>query len=132
MAKKAWGEWKKTATGAASTVPASHLTHPTMPESAGGTKAEKAANTKKMLAEWNAALEVIFPLITKRDVSTPALIPYGDAFTDADKTDIPSIDVPPGTPPWMYDNDGWARRVGTDLNAKRANITITVPKGIIP
>ena len=84
MAKKAWGEWKKSDTGAASTVPASHLTHPTMPESAGGTKAEKAANTKKMLAEWNAALEIIFPLITKRDVSTPALIPYGEAFTDGE------------------------------------------------
>ncbi|MGH8555263.1 MAG: uracil-DNA glycosylase family protein [Gammaproteobacteria bacterium] len=46
MAKKAWNEWKKTPAGAASTIPVAHLAHPTQPESAGGTKAERAANTK--------------------------------------------------------------------------------------
>ncbi len=34
-------------------------------------------------------------------------------------------------PRWMYDDDGWARRVGTELLMKRRNITLTVPEGII-
>jgi len=132
MAKKAWNEWKKTPAGVASTTPVAHLTHPTQPESAGGTKAERAANTKTLLKGWNAALKALHPHIHHPDVPVPTLTLYGDAFTDADKTDIPSIDLPAGIPPWMYDNDGWARRVGSTIAAKRANITITVPKEALP
>jgi len=32
----------------------------------------------------------------------------------------------------MHEQDGWARRVGSDEQKKRANITITVPKGVLP
>ena len=132
MAKKAWNAWKKTPTGASSIIPAAHLTHPTQPESAGGTKAERAANTKTLLKGWNTALNALHPHIHHPDVPMPTLTLYGDAFTDAEKTDIPSIDLPAGIPPWMYDNDGWARRVGSTVAAKRANITITVPKEALP
>jgi hypothetical protein len=107
------------------------LTHPTFPESAGGTSAEKKANTKKMLTEWNGVLPTLHAAITHKDVATP-LVLYGEAFADADKVDIPSFDLPPGTPPWMYDNDGWAKRAGTTVTSKRANITITVPATALP
>ena len=57
---------------------------------------------------------------------------YGTAFKDTDKTAIPDFDLPAGIPPWMYANDGWAKRAGADAKKKRLNITITVPKGIVP
>jgi len=31
----------------------------------------------------------------------------------------------------MYEGDGWAQRVGKTAADKRANITITVPDGVI-
>jgi hypothetical protein len=31
----------------------------------------------------------------------------------------------------MREQDGWARRAGKDDLAKRRNITITVPKGVV-
>jgi uracil-DNA glycosylase len=130
LANKAWTEYTK-AEGVPVGIVVEHLTHPTFPESAGGTKAEKAANTKKMLQQWNGALEHLHPAITRKDVPTPLSL-YGEAFVDGDKVDIPSIDLPAGIPRWMYDDDGWARRVGAELLTKRRNITLTVPKGVIP
>jgi uracil-DNA glycosylase len=131
LAKKAWAEFTK-AHGAPGGLAVEHVTHPTFPESAGGTKAEKAANTKKMLRQWNGTLERLHPAISRKDVPTTPLTLYADAFTATDKVDIPSIDVPAGIPPWMYDDDGWARRVGATLSGKRRNITLTVPEGVIP
>jgi hypothetical protein len=130
MAKKAWENYVASRP-AASALPIAKLTHPTFPESAGGTAAEKKANTKKMLTEWNGALPTLHAAITHKDVATP-LVPYGAAFVDADKADIPSFDLPAGTPAWMYDNDGWAKRVGSTTMGKRANITITVASDALP
>jgi hypothetical protein len=130
MAKSAWANYVASRPAAANLVVA-NLTHPTFPESAGGTAAEKKANTKKMLTEWNKALPTLHGAIAHKDVPTP-LVLYGDAFADSDKADIPSFDLPAGTPPWMYDDDGWAKRAGTTPAAKRANITITVPKSAFP
>jgi hypothetical protein len=45
---------------------------------------------------------------------------------------VPEIDFPAGLPAWMRDLDGWAKRVGKDTLGKRRNITITVPKGLVP
>ena len=45
---------------------------------------------------------------------------------------IPESDFPAGLPAWMHEQDGWATRKGADDPAKRRNITITVPKGIVP
>jgi uracil-DNA glycosylase len=130
MAKKAWTEYTKL-----NSVPArlavAHLTHPTFPESAGGTAADRKANTKKMLTAWNAALPALHSAIAHKDAPT-SLALYGEAFVDADKGDIPAFDLPAGTPAWMYDNDGWAQRAGTSPSAKRRNLTITVPTGIVP
>ncbi len=131
MAKKAWTDYTN-AHNPPSGIPVASLIHPTFPESAGGTKAEKQANTKKMLKQWNTALQALHPAITNKDVPGNQLALYGDAFVDADKTDIPSADLPAGIPRWMYRGDGWARRVGATLLDKRRNITITVPDGVIP
>src|SRR5262249_8650394 len=90
MAKKAWEVWKATPTGAASRVVARPLTHPTQPESAGKTKAEREQLTKALLQGWNAALPALRAALQHPDQPIPAGL-YGDAFTDADKADIPSF-----------------------------------------
>jgi uracil-DNA glycosylase len=131
MAKDAWTKFTAV-NGVPGGVAVANLTHPTFPESAGGTKAEKAANTKKMLQQWSTALQTLHPAVKHKDAPNTPLIPYGDAFVDSDKVDIPSFDLPAGIPSWMYDNDGWANRVGTTPAAKRRNITIVVPDGVIP
>jgi uracil-DNA glycosylase len=130
MAKTAWQKYAVTHP-AVSTLPVATLTHPTQPESAGGTKAERAVNTKKLLQQWNTALPVLHSAVAHKDVPTP-LVLYDDAFVDADKSDIPSFDLPAGIPRWMYEDDGWAQRVGTSVKTKRANITITVPASYLP
>jgi uracil-DNA glycosylase len=58
-------------------------------------------------------------------------VPYGDAFQPGDLVEIPDYDVPAGLPDWMRSPAAWAQRVGTTAAAKRANITITVPGGVI-
>ena len=130
MAKTAWDTYVK-ANGTPANIQVHNLTHPTFPESAGGTAAEKAANTKKMLKQWNVALQAMYGFV-QADVATAALSPYETEFQDAEKGDIPSFDLPAGIPRWMYDNDGWARRVGSSPKAKRGNITITVPASALP
>jgi hypothetical protein len=129
MAKSAWANYVS-GHASASSLTVANLTHPTFPTSAGGTAAQKKANTKKMLAEWNAALPTLHAAVSHKDAPTPLTL-YGDDFVPSDKVDIPSFDLPAGTPPWMYDDDGWAQRAGSTPAAKRANITITVPSGVI-
>jgi uracil-DNA glycosylase len=85
-----------------------------------------------MLKQWSDALPNLYAAVVHKDVPSTPLVPYGEAFVDSDKVDIPSMDLPAGTPGWMYADDGWARRVGTTAAAKRSNITITVADGIIP
>jgi|SRR5579871_38386 len=130
IAKSAWQTYVKTK-GSSPVSRVVSLTHPTYPESAGGTSAQVAANTKKMLAEWNTdGLQALFGAVTG-DVSVPHLVPYGDTFTDAERVPIPSGDLPAGVPSWMFEGDGWAKRNGKTPGEKRADLTITVPKGII-
>ena len=52
-------------------------------------------------------------------------------WADGDRVAIPEFDFPAGLPAWMHEQDGWARRAGADDLAKRRNITLTVPKGIV-
>jgi uracil-DNA glycosylase len=130
MAKTAWAHYAPSNPGVAG-LRVVNLKHPTYPESAGGTPAQVAAHTKAMLEEWNAkGLEVLFGAVAQ-DVAVASLVPYGDAFTDADQADIPSADLPAGIPAWMYEGDGWASRVGATALATRANITITVPPNVL-
>ena len=52
-------------------------------------------------------------------------------WADGDRVPIPEFDFPAGLPAWMHEQDGWAKRAGTDDLAKRRNITLTVPKGVV-
>lgn len=131
MARTAWQSYTQRRETASSIVVA-HLTHPTFPISAGGDAAQIAANTQKMLKQWNKALPSLHAALRHPDrvVARPA--PYGARFKPSDKASIPARDLPPGTPTWMYNNDGWAKRIGPKPKTKRRNITITVPTDVIP
>src|SRR5919106_2210110 len=56
LAKKAWEAFTDVH-GVPGGVAVENPPHPTFPESAGGTKGEKAANTKKMLQQWSGAVQ---------------------------------------------------------------------------
>jgi len=132
LADEAWKAWLKTADGAAyKTLAYQHIPHPTWPESSAHDAATQAANTKIMLTKWNTALAALAPAVKHPDVQT-ALVPYGDAFKPAELVDIIAKDLPAGLPAWMRGDRSWAVRQGADAAAKRRNITITVPDGVIP
>jgi hypothetical protein len=130
-AAEAWGSWKTTPTGVLSNVAFAGITHPTQPESSSkGDKAKLATATKKMLSKWNVALQALAPALAHPDKAVP-LVLYGDTWADGDRVAIPEADFPEGLPAWMHEQDGWARRAGANVLAKRRNITITVPRGIV-
>jgi hypothetical protein len=129
-AAEAWQFWKTTPAGLASTVAFAAVTHPTQPESfSKGNKTKLKAATKKLLKNWNAGIQALLPAIEHPDV-TNATVPYGDAWGADERPPIPADDFPAGLPAWMHE-DGWAQRKGSTTLAKRRNITITVPKGVV-
>jgi hypothetical protein len=131
-ADEAWKLWKATPAGLALDVAYARVTHPTQPESsAGGDRAELAEATRKMLKNWNTGLQELAPAIRHPDTARP-LVLYGDTWAAEDRLPMPPHDLPAGLPAWMGEQDGWARRVGSDALAKRRNITVTVPKGVVP
>jgi hypothetical protein len=105
------------------------ITHPTQPEAAGGDAAKHAAAIKRMLENWNAALQSLHPL--QSPDKAIQLKPYGDAFKANEKVEIPELDTPPSAPEWMRLNDGWADRPGTG-KTKRASILVRVPDEFLP
>ena len=130
-ADKAWTLWRATPAGQASQVAYAPVAHPTQPESSSkGDKAKLAAATAKLLQNWNAALDLLSPAILHPD-SPVALAHYGSAWGARDRLAVPESDFPAGLPSWMHENDGWAARVGATAIAKRRDITITVPAGIV-
>ena len=130
-ADEAWELWKTTPAGLASSVAHAAVTHPTQPESSSkGDKAKLAAATVKLLQNWNAGLQLLSPAITHPDEPRP-LVLYGSTWAEGDRLPMLEMDFPAGLPSWMREQDGWAKRAGKDNAAKRRNITITVPKGVI-
>ena len=128
-ADEAWQFWRATPAGQSVHVTYEAVTHPTQPESSSkGDRAKLAAATKKMLQNWNGALQALSPNVPHPDEPTP-LVLYGESWADGDRVGIPEFDFPAGLPAWMHEQDGWAKRAGADALAKRRNITITVPKG---
>jgi hypothetical protein len=131
-ADEAWQAWKATPAGKASKVAYAAVPHPTQPESSSkGDKAKLATATTRMLERWNEALQALSPAITQPDEPRP-LVLYGAAWADGDRLPMPEEDFPAGLPAWMHEQDGWAKRAGADDLKKRRNITLTVPKGVIP
>jgi hypothetical protein len=128
LAGQAYAAWRATPTGA--TCPAQHVNvvHPTYPESASASGSiTKAAAMKRLCDSWNAALGVLRPIVTPDGPIVPGS--YGDKLTAADDAPISSADLPAGMPAWMRSLDAWAVRNGKDAQAKRATITVTIPKG---
>jgi hypothetical protein len=126
-ADEAWKMWKGTEKGKNTNESYVAITHPTQPESSSGRdKLKLREATKKMLQNWNQGLQTIAPAIIHPDKALE-LVLYGDSFGDHDKSQIPELDLPPGLPSWMRENDGWARRIGITPIQKRANITVNVP-----
>lgn len=131
VADEAWQLWRTTPAAQGVQVAYANVTHPTQPESSSkGDKAKLALATQKLLQNWNAALQAIAPSLLHPDVPTP-LVLYGTAWLDGDRTPVPEFDMPAGLPAWMREQDGWATRKGPDDLAKRRNITLTVPKGVV-
>ena len=130
-ADEAWQFWKATPAAQSLDIAYAAVTHPTQPESSSkGDKTKLAAATKKLLQNWNVALQTLSPHVQQVDVSIP-LVLYGESWGDGDRVAIPESDFPAGLPAWMHEQDGWAKRTGVDDLAKRRNITITVPKGVV-
>jgi len=127
IARSAFEGWQATASGAQSQVTFEHLTHPTMPEaSSKGDPAKKATATKKMLAQYNAALTRLDAQLGERDVDRE-LIAYGDELLASDRSPIPAYDLPAGAPPWWSSVKQWAARKGDTAEEKRATIEVVVP-----
>src|SRR5262249_51883764 len=83
-AAEAWEFWKTTPNGQQANLPFAAITHPTQPESSSkGDKTKLAAATKRMLENWNAALQVLSPL-QHTDVPTVP-VPYGDTWAGGDR-----------------------------------------------
>jgi Uracil DNA glycosylase superfamily len=104
-----------------------NVIHPTYPESASATGSiTKAAAMARLTASWNDALTALRPAVTP-DAAVD-LVPYGAAIARADLAPIPPADLPAGLPPWMCALDAWASRTGADPQAKRATISVTIPR----
>jgi hypothetical protein len=131
LASDSWQTWQQTSNGKKHSPPFEHVTHPTQPESAsGGNSTTLRQLIKAMLANWNQALEALHPQISHPDTPGP-LVPYGTSFKPAERIEIPEFDVPAGLPEWMRSPNNWADRVGNTAAAKRRNITITIPSGVV-
>jgi len=129
-ATDAWSAWKATPAGLGVNVPFAAVTHPTQPESSSkGDRTKLAQATTKLLQNWNVGLQALAPAITHPDAPRP-LVPYGETWAEGERPMVMEEDYPAGLPAWMHD-DGWAKRTGADDLAKRRNITINVPKGIL-
>jgi uracil-DNA glycosylase len=132
LADEAWRTWTATPDGRQVMAPYVALTHPTHPESSSnGDRNKLRTATSNMLKKWNAALQILHPAIQHPD-RVQLLSLYGDVWQAGDKVPIPAMDLPAGLPSWMRETDNWARRVGANVNAKRRNITLTVPRGVVP
>lgn len=132
LGRRAFEGWRRTARGRSSDVAFEALTHPTMPEaSSKGDPAKQAEATRRMLSQWNEALERLDAALGERDAERP-LVPYGARLAPGDRSPIPDFDLPAGSPRWWSSVKQWAVRKGASPAAKRATIEVRVPAGERP
>ncbi len=126
LADTAYLTWRGTPRGAACTAVYANMLHPTYPDSASRSGSiTKAEAFRRLCASWNAALQVLHPVVTT-DAPVPLQL-YGTTLTPTDLEPIPAFDLPAGLPAWMTSLDAWAARIGSTNQEKRATITVTVP-----
>lgn len=130
-ADDAWELWAATQPRRAAELVYAAVMHPTQPESSSrNDKSKLPAATARLLQNWNAALRMLAPALESPDQPT-TWVPYGDTWGVDERPPIPEFDYPAGLPAWMHELDGWARRSGANALAKRRNLTLTVPKGLV-
>jgi uracil-DNA glycosylase len=127
LAREAFERWQQTVKGKKTKLALQALPHPTMPDaSSGGNQAKFDQAMKEMLSTWNAGLSALDGELGKRDVTRP-LVPYGAKLGPQEHAAIPAFDLPAGSPPWWSSLEQWATRSGSNAEAKRATIEVTVP-----
>jgi uracil-DNA glycosylase len=131
LADRAFQTWKTTPTGQQIPVAYQHITHPTAPESTAARHPERYDETMAaMLANWNAALQQLKPVIRHPDQDRD-LVGYSDELQPDDYAPIPERDLPAGLPAWMRSR-AWADRRGQTADGRRATIVVTVPSNARP
>lgn len=70
------------------TIPWQHIRHPS------------ARNHPELLANWNAGVDALRPVVVPEQGVAPDLTAYGNDWTDADHVSIPRRDLPFGIPEW--------------------------------
>jgi uracil-DNA glycosylase len=133
LGRIAFEHWRDGAGAAHAGVPFEPLIHPTQPEAVARQGPGKRAEAmKKMLEQWNGALQRLGPIL---GAGQPSL--YGDDLLPEDRSAIPAFDLPAGSPPWFSSLRQWASREpfgapdGDEAardEAKRATIVVTVPR----
>jgi uracil-DNA glycosylase len=127
LADTAYQTWHATPAGAAYTGAYRHILHPTYPDSAAASSGTPRAQLMAtMLADWNAALDVLHAAVAHPDAPT-ALVHYGTDLAPGDLVEIPQGDLPAGCPAWMRSAEPWATRNGATAADKRATITVSIP-----
>ena len=142
LADTAYQAWAKTQPAAAARLHHAALRHPTYPESASraGNKT-LAETTANLLADWNEHLPALRDHVMPEGMSQWGNLPvhpgeagglgdslYGTGWQDGDLVRIPTADLPPGSPDWWFDLAAWASRTGSDVQTKRATISVVVPR----
>jgi hypothetical protein len=99
-----------------------------MPEaSSHGDEDLRREATRRLLEQWNGALERLDGALSERDEERE-LAPYGEDLVPEDRAAIPELDLPAGLPPWMRSLRQWATRRGDSVEEKRACIEVVVPR----
>jgi uracil-DNA glycosylase len=128
LAHDAFDRWAEANPALAGGLPVERLTHPTMPEASSHGDAERRREaTRRLLEQWNGALERLDAGLSERD-DERELILYGEDLLPEDRTAIPERDLPAGSPPWMRSLRQWATRKGRSVEEKRACIEVVVPR----
>jgi uracil-DNA glycosylase len=133
LAQGAFGVWGEKHPTKVKELAVKALPHPTYPEgSSHGDPVKKAEATKLMLSKWNEALKALDHVLTDPDVKRE-LVLYGTELHDQDRAQIPELDMPVGSPPWMRSLKQWATRKGQgktedeEAESKRATIEVRIP-----
>ena len=128
IAEQAFLDWQRTASGKRFEGHFEPLTHPTMPDATArpGSAGYQAA-MRRLLEQWNAGLERLDAALGPDRDRQRTLVPYGDELLPDDRKQIPELDLPPGTPPWMRSLKQWATRKGSTAELKRATIEVRIP-----